>query len=111
MANAAVEAYNNPIHMIDVEIMVFSIRDTAFVFWSGEVFVEYGKRVRDEFYEKKFFIAELSCGSFDCYLPTEEDVLQGGYEPTIASPFTPEPLIGSDMVDITIEILRQNDRS
>ena len=54
MANAAVEAYNNPIHMIDVEIMVFSIRDTAFVFWSGEVFVEYGKRVRDEFYEKKF---------------------------------------------------------
>lgn len=105
MATAAVEAYNNPIHMIDVEIMVLIIDDAAMVFWPGEVFVEYGKAVRKKFADKNIFIAELSNGSFECYLPTEEAIKQGGYEPTIASAFTPDVQIGTDMVNETIKQL------
>ncbi|MBQ4545154.1 MAG: hypothetical protein II996_06260 [Oscillospiraceae bacterium] len=105
IAIATLDAYHNPINMIDVEVMAFKIGDAAFVMWPGEVFVEYGKAVREAFCDKNVIIAELSNGSFGSYLPTEEGLAQGGYEPTITGKTTPEPKIGTDMVNSTIELL------
>ena len=105
MAEMAVGAYNNPIHMIDVEIMTLMLGESVIAFWPGEMFVEYGKAVREQFSNKNIIIAELSNASFGCYLPTEEAVVQGGYEPTIASRFTPEASVGNDIVKNTIEMI------
>ncbi len=108
VAMATMDAYNNPIKMIDVEVMTFVLGDTAIVAWPAEVFVEYGKAVREKFADKNVIIAELSNGSFGCYLPTEDAIEKGGYEVTITGPVTPEPKIGTDMVNATIELLENS---
>ena len=55
--------------------------------------------------DKNIIIAELSNGSFGCYLPIDEAIEQGGYEPTITGATTPEPKIGTDMVNATVDML------
>ena len=108
IALATVDAFNNPIKMIDAEVMTLTLGDSAIVTWPAEVFVEYGKAVREKFADKNIIIGELSNGSFGCYLPTEEAIEQGGYEPTITGGTTPEPKIGTDMVNATIELLEKS---
>ncbi|MBQ3055474.1 MAG: hypothetical protein IJC88_05145 [Oscillospiraceae bacterium] len=105
LAQATVAAHQNPVRMIDVELQLFDFGSFAMVFWPAEVFVEYGKAVREAFPDKKILIAELSNASFQCYLPTEEAIEQGGYEPTITGAVTPEPKIGSDLVRESIRLL------
>lgn len=105
IALATLDAASNPIKMIDVEVMTLTLGDSAIVTWPAEVFVEYGKAVREKFEDKNIIIAELSNGSFGCYLPTEDAIEQGGYEPTITGATTPEPQIGTDMVNATVELL------
>jgi len=105
IALATVAAHQNPIRMIDVELQVFDFASFALVFWPGEVFVEYGKALREAFPEKKILIAELSNAAFQCYLPTAEAVEQGGYEPTITGDTTPDAQIGCDLVSETIRLL------
>lgn len=101
-----IAAYENPIRMIDVEVQAMTVGDTALVFWPAEVFVEYGKAVRAAFPDKNVIIAELTNGSFACYLPTEDAIEQGGYEPTITGATTPHPKIGTDMVNATVSMLQ-----
>lgn len=108
IALATLDAYNNPIKMIDAEVMTLTLGDSAIVTWPAEVFVEYGKAVREKFSDKNIIIGELSNGSFGCYLPTEDAIEQGGYEPTITGGTTPEPRIGTDMVNATIELLEKS---
>ncbi len=108
IALATVDAFNNPIKMIDAEVMTLTLGDSAIVTWPAEVFVEYGKAVREKFADKNIIIGELSNGSFGCYLPTEDAIEQGGYEPTITGGTTPEPRIGTDMVNATIELLEKS---
>jgi len=108
IALATLAAFNNPIKMIDVEVMVLSLGDSAIVTWPAEVFVEYGKALRERFADKNIIIGELSNGTVDCYLPTEEAIEQGGYEPTITGANTPEPKLGTDMVNVTISLLEQS---
>ena len=105
LAQGAVAAHRNPIRAIDAELQIFDFGSFAFVFWPGEVFVEYGKALRDALPEKKILIAELSNASFQCYLPTEEGIQQGGYEPTITGDTTPEVSIGTDLVQTSIALL------
>ena len=105
IAQATVAAHQNPIRMIDVELQLFDFGAAAMVFWPAEVFVEYGKAVREAFPEKNILIAELSNASFPCYLPTAEAVGQGGYEPTITGAVTPDPQIGTDLVNASIRLL------
>ncbi len=105
IALATVDAFNNPIKMIDAEVMTLTLGNSAIVTWPAEVFVEYGKEVREKFADKNIIIAELSNGSFGCYLPTPEAVEQGGYEPTITGGTTPDPEIGAFMVNATIDML------
>ena len=93
--------------MIDVEIMALCLGNDAIVAWPGEVFVEYGKALREYFADKNIIITELSNGTIDCYLPTEKAVEQGGYEPTIFGESTPEPEIGYDMVEATKKLLEK----
>lgn len=108
IALATVDAFNNPIKMIDAEVMTLTLGNTAIVTWPAEVFVEYGKEVREKFADKNVIIAELSNGSFGCYLPTPEAIEQGGYEPTITGGTTPDPEIGAFMVNATVELLKNS---
>ncbi len=108
IALATLDAFYNPIKMIDVEVMTLTLGDSAIVTWPAEVFVEYGKAVREKFADKNIIIGELSNGTIACYLPTEDAIEQGGYEPTITGGTTPEPKIGTDMVNATIELLEKS---
>ena len=107
IALATLDAFKNPIKMIDVEVMTLVLGDNAIVAWPAEVFVEYGMVVRKRFADKNIIIGELSNGTIACYLPTEDAIEQGGYEPTITGATTPEPKIGKDMVNATIKLLEQ----
>lgn len=107
IALATLDAFKNPIKMIDVEVMTLVLGDNAIVAWPAEVFVEYGMEVRKRFAGKNIIIGELSNGTIACYLPTEDAIEQGGYEPTITGATTPEPKIGKDMVNATIKLLEQ----
>ena len=107
IALATLDAFKNPIKMIDVEVMTLVLGDNAIVAWPAEVFVEYGMEVRKRFADKNIIIGELSNGTIACYLPTEDAIEQGGYEPTITGATTPEPKIGKDMVNATIKLLEQ----
>lgn len=108
IALATLAAFNNPVKMIDVEVMTLALGDSAIVTWPAEVFVEYGKAVRERFSDKNIIIGELSNGTIACYLPTEDAIEQGGYEPTITGATTPEPKIGTDMVNATIALLENS---
>lgn len=108
LAAATLAAQNNPIEMIDVEVMTLVLGDSAIIAWPAEVFVEYGKEVREKFADKNIIIGELSNGTIESYLPTEEAIEQGGYEPTIYGATTPEPRIGTDMVNATIDLLSKS---
>ena len=107
VAVATINAYNNPNKMHEAEITAMTVGDLAMVFWPAEVFVEYGKSVRERFKGKNVLIAELSNGCVQCYLPTEEAIEQGGYEPTITGAVTPGPELGKFMVDETNEMLEK----
>ena len=107
IALGTLDAFKNPIKMIDVEVMTLTLGDNAIVAWPAEVFVEYGMEVRERFADKNIIISELSNGTIACYLPTEDAIEQGGYEPTITGAITPEPKIGTDMVNATIKLLEQ----
>lgn len=107
IALATIDAYNNPNKMREAEITALTVGDLAMVFWPAEVFVEYGKAVRERFKGKNVLIAELSNGCVGCYLPTEEAIEQGGYEPTITGAATPYPELGKFMVDSTNEMLEK----
>ena len=107
IAKATLDAAKSTEHHIDVEIAVMSLPDTAFVFFPGEVFVEFGKTVREAFPEKNIVISELSNGCVQCYITTEEAVAQGGYEPTITGPRMVEPKLGYDMADAAVSILKK----
>lgn len=108
IALATLDSFRNPVKMIDVEVMTLALGDSAIVTWPAEVFVEYGMAVREKFADKNIIIGELSNGTIACYLPTEDAIEQGGYESTITGANTPEPKIGTDMVNATIELLEKN---
>lgn len=104
-AKTTMAAYNNLNKMHEAEVTVMTVGDIAMVFWPAEVFVEYGKAIREQFAGKNVLISELSNGCVQCYLPTEEAIEQGGYEPTITGEATPEPELGKFLVDTSEQML------
>jgi neutral ceramidase len=60
------------------EIDVLRIGSMAFVFWPGEVFIEYQLDVRSQY--KNAYIINLANGELQGYIVTREAAEEGGYE-------------------------------
>lgn len=91
----------------EVEIMVQAIGDNLFIAWPGEMFVDFGMAIREDFPNKNIMIAELSNGTISCYVPTEDAFLYGGYETCISANLSTEVKCGTIIVKETRELLTQ----
>ena len=49
-----------------------------FIFWPGEVFIEYGLRIRKEY--KNAYVVNLANGELQGYIVTADAAEEGGYE-------------------------------
>lgn len=65
---------------IPVEIQVIGIGDARIVCLQGELFVEFGLKIRDESPFEKTFVIELANGGLPGYAYTRGAIEQGGYE-------------------------------
>ena len=86
---------------LPAEVQVITIGPWKFVGWSGEVFVEYGLRIKAEFPD--VFVISLANGEFQGYIVTQEAAAEGGYEAS-NSLFAPEA--GEELVKVTERLLR-----
>ncbi|MCE5321974.1 neutral/alkaline non-lysosomal ceramidase N-terminal domain-containing protein [bacterium] len=64
---------------IDVEQVAFSIGDTAYISFPGELFTEVGLRIKSRSPFRHTYIIGLANG-YVGYVPTREAISQGGYE-------------------------------
>jgi neutral ceramidase len=85
---------------LPAEIQVLKVGPWAYVGWPGEVFVEYGLRVRAA--HPGSFVINLANGELQGYIVTEEAAREGGYEASNAL-FSHES--GDILVRETLELL------
>ncbi len=90
MAKRAVLNNKNAKHFREVRFQVFKIADVLIFALPGEVYTEYGKRIRAAFPENKCFFACLANNDWS-YMPTKDRYLPGLYESLFGSAkFYPE---------------------
>ena len=65
---------------IPAEVQGILIGDAVIIGLQGEIFVEYGLKIKSESINKKTIVVELANGCLPGYLCTQESYLQGGYE-------------------------------
>jgi hypothetical protein len=71
---------------VPVEVQAIRLGDALFVACAGELFVEYGNRIKDHSPAPVTFVAGYANG-YEGYLPTPETFDEGGYEAS-AGPWT-----------------------
>ena len=86
--------------VMPTEIQIFSIGKWRFVAWPGEVFIEYGLKVKERL--PNTFVISLANGTLQGYISTPEAIAAGGYE-AFSGIFSPES--GQMLVDKTLEIM------
>ncbi len=87
-------------------LAVWRIGDVAFTGFPGELFVEWGLRIKEESPFPWTFPVELCC-DYQGYLVTEKAWKAGGYESLIARSAKPSPEGVKMMFDKVIEMLNQ----
>ncbi|MFI4913065.1 MAG: neutral/alkaline non-lysosomal ceramidase N-terminal domain-containing protein [Sedimentisphaeraceae bacterium JB056] len=92
------EAYKN---LLPVTIHLVSIGNYNFVFWPGEIFVEYALEVKSKC--PNTFVVSLANQQLQGYIVTQEAFVQGGYE---ASNSLFAWQTGQVFVDETLELLQ-----
>jgi hypothetical protein len=88
---------------IRAEIQALSVGPVAWVGIPGELFVELGRRIRQQSPFQYTFVVELANDGIG-YLPTREAFQQGSYEPT-SSPLAPGA--GEKIADTAIGLLKR----
>lgn len=93
---AAISAYRRaaePLRLVDLgagpvpmEVQAIRVGDALIVSCEGELFVEYGNRIKDASAAAVTFVAAYANG-YQGYVPTPESWDEGGYEPS-AGPWT-----------------------
>lgn len=86
------------------EITLFCIGPWSFLFWPGEVFVEFGLEVRSE--HPDCFIVTMANGELQGYLVTEQAVRNETYEALNAIFASPES--GRLLVDRSLQLLSED---
>jgi len=90
-----------------VSVGAVRIGDGAIVFLPGEIFVEYGLRIKENSPLQPTFVVELTNSGLG-YIPTREAFEQGtGYEERLARSSELVPEAGDRMVDAALELLEQ----
>ncbi len=105
-ATAAVECGDSKVEKIRVEIKTLKLGELYFVFWPGEVFCEFAKKIRAEFPERTIAVSAQANTTFDCYIPSREGFKNGGYEPRESVPVMAEKDAGYIVADKTAELLK-----
>ena len=89
----------------DVPVGAVRINDAGFVFLPGEVFVEYGLRIKAESRLKPTFVIELT-NNFLGYIPTRQAFSEGtGYEERLARSSNLAPEAGDLITDAALKLL------
>jgi hypothetical protein len=86
---------------LPAEVQLIRINDWDFIGWPGEMFVEFGLRVKARF--PNAFIIAYANGELQGYLVTREAAEEGGYEASNALFKSPES--GDALVDATLDLL------
>lgn len=92
---------------VATEVQVLALGDLALVGIPGELFVEYGLRIKENSPFPHTFIVELSNDAVG-YLPTEKAFQEGGYEVT-SSRYTPQ--VGRIVTEAAQALLTELSRS
>lgn len=88
------------------EIGIVTIGDTMIFTTQGEIFVEYGLRLKAASPYKKSFVFEVTNGSLSGYIYTPESIEEGGYE-VGTSMFTPDggEVLMKNMLELMNELI------
>ena len=92
-------------YVTEIEIKAIHIGESLIVAWPGEIFVEYGKAVRDAFPGRIVIMSELANGSVYCYIPNKSAFQFGGYETMMTDMMNPEEETGNLLVSETLKML------
>ena len=66
-----------------IELSLITLDQAVLAAWPGEMFCDFGQRLRSALPGRDVMIAELCGGSARCYIPTQEAFAHGGYEPDL----------------------------
>jgi hypothetical protein len=102
-ASKVMRVQNRKGQPVRAEIQALAVGPVAFVGIPGELFVELGRRIRQQSPFAYTFVVELANDGVG-YLPTREAFQQGSYEPT-SSPL--EPGGGEKIADTAIGLLKR----
>lgn len=91
---------------VEIEIGAVKVGALTVISWPGEVFVEFGRAVREAFPGEDIIIGELSGGSVVCYICTQEAHRRGSYEPMAVSALCLNPDGGDKIVEATLKMLK-----
>ena len=90
---------------IETEVTAISLGEIAIVGLPGEVFVEYGLRIKKEAKFKQVFITQL-CNDYVGYIPSKEAFKQStGYEQRLARSSKLTPDAGNIITQTALELL------
>jgi neutral ceramidase len=89
-----------------VEIQVILLGDCAIVGVPGELFCEYGLRIKESAYPLRVLVATCTNGRVG-YIPTQEAFRRGGYETTFGPSSMLAPEAGDLIVQTAIELIAQ----
>ena len=98
--------FNQEPPLVEIEVTAISIGEVAIVGLPGEMFVEYGLKIKRESKFKQVFIAQLCNGCIRGYIPTKEAFSQPtGYEQRLARSSKIIPDAGNIITQTALELL------
>ncbi len=100
---------NNPAKEREVEMQILFINDAVLVFTPGEVFTEFGLRIKKEF---PFLYTFVACyaNNYIGYIPTKEEFEKGSYAaklvPKMCGNFSFTPDVGEVLVENILKLIK-----
>jgi len=89
-----------------MEVQALRIGDALIVACEGELFVEYGHRIKDLSPAAVTFVAAYANG-YEGYIPTPESWDEGGYEPSLGPWTRVSKTAGETLVDRMAAVARR----
>lgn len=91
----------------DVEVQVIKVGNQCFTGYSGDVFVEYGLRIKQEAKDKVHFISSHTNGR-NGYIPVKEAFAQGGYEVRTTRSNKLHLKAGDEITDVILKLINDS---
>jgi len=91
---------------VDTSVQVMAINDTAFVATPGELFVEIGRKIKEQSPFARTYVVELA-NDYVGYIPTRSAFEEGGYEVLDARSSKVGPEAGEMVQDTCVRLLQE----